>query len=144
MSWITQFYCNLAINPIQLPTCNRTECEHNTAAFEVNVWLLLLSDQYYVSMWMFVLFVLTLRTEHCCCGCWLLQWIDNTKAAVIRLGLMEKIAFAKFFSKNCCITTATFLESCCVADLITTCYSGRNRLVAEAFARTGKVGAPPL
>jgi glycerol-3-phosphate dehydrogenase (NAD+) len=82
---------------------------------------------------------------------------DNTKAAIIRIGLMEMIRYIDRYFGVCTYGQYasqfahlpelsaqvkhkdTFFESCGVADLITTCYGGRNRKVAEAMVRTGKV-----
>lgn len=61
---------------------------------------------------------------------------DNTKAAVIRLGLKEMIRFCKTFYADG-FNQATFFESCGVADLVTTCYGGRNRKVSLEFAKHG-------
>ena len=47
--------------------------------------------------------------------------------------MQEMLNFSKAFYKN--VEMSTFLESCGVADVITTCFGGRNRKVSEAFAR---------
>eukprot|EP00288_Rhodomonas_lens_P013836 CAMPEP_0177710606 /NCGR_PEP_ID=MMETSP0484_2-20121128/11424_1 /TAXON_ID=354590 /ORGANISM="Rhodomonas lens, Strain RHODO" /LENGTH=461 /DNA_ID=CAMNT_0019222297 /DNA_START=45 /DNA_END=1430 /DNA_ORIENTATION=- len=58
---------------------------------------------------------------------------QNSKGAIIRIGLGEMVAFAQTHFPG--VRDSTFFESCGIADLVVTCYGGRNRQCAEAFVK---------
>jgi glycerol-3-phosphate dehydrogenase (NAD+) len=60
----------------------------------------------------------------------------NTKCAVIRLGLMEMMAFSEYFFNG--IEKDTFLESCGIADLMAACFGGRHVRVSTQFVKSPK------
>lgn len=68
-----------------------------------------------------------------------LGWGDNAKAAIMRIGLLEMVKFGHAFFPESGIRTQTFTEeSAGVADLITSCSSGRNFRCARIAAEEQK------
>lgn len=59
---------------------------------------------------------------------------NNSKAAVMRLGMQEIRRFCALFDPST-IQEETFWASCGLADMITSCYGGRNRKFGDAFIR---------
>lgn len=64
---------------------------------------------------------------------------NNTKAAIMRVGIKEmaRLIDRAFPPHDAGQRASIFLESCGVADVITSCYGGRNRQCAEAFVQGG-------
>eukprot|EP01038_Epipyxis_sp_PR26KG_P005750 gene5750-7939_t len=60
---------------------------------------------------------------------------ESTKAAVIRQGLEEIRTFCQLFDFYGTYQDRTLFASCGIADLIATCYGGRNRRCAEEFSK---------
>mmetsp|Transcript_18453 Transcript_18453/g.31018 ORF Transcript_18453/g.31018 Transcript_18453/m.31018 type:complete len:474 (+) Transcript_18453:80-1501(+) len=60
---------------------------------------------------------------------------SSTKAALLRQGLQEMAQFCQYFDESGSFQMNTLLLSAGVADLIVTCYSGRNRKCGAEFAR---------
>ncbi|KAL9049993.1 MAG: hypothetical protein Q9162_006908 [Coniocarpon cinnabarinum] len=55
-----------------------------------------------------------------------LGWGDNAKAAIMRVGILEQVKFGKTFFPETFEAGTMLEESCGVADMITSCSSGRN------------------
>ncbi|OCF36916.1 glycerol-3-phosphate dehydrogenase (NAD(+)) [Kwoniella heveanensis CBS 569] len=66
-----------------------------------------------------------------------LEYGNNSKAAIMRIGLLEMKHFCQEFFKD--VKEESFLqESAGVADVITSCLGGRNTRVAKAFVTGNK------
>eukprot|EP01025_Chloroclados_australasicus_P065940 TRINITY_DN9010_c0_g1_i4.p1 TRINITY_DN9010_c0_g1~~TRINITY_DN9010_c0_g1_i4.p1 ORF type:complete len:655 (-),score=102.82 TRINITY_DN9010_c0_g1_i4:319-2283(-) len=64
----------------------------------------------------------------------------NSKAAIMRNGFNEMRKLAKMVYPS--VRDETFFESCGMADMIATCFGGRNTKVAAEWARLQKAGMP--
>lgn len=63
---------------------------------------------------------------------------ESTKAAIIRIGMLETYEFAKWYFPDRNIKIETMFESCGIADFICSCSGARNFRCGIEFAKTGK------
>ncbi|KAF2499840.1 glycerol-3-phosphate dehydrogenase-like protein [Lophium mytilinum] len=66
-----------------------------------------------------------------------LGWGDNAKAAVMRVGILEMVAFGKAFFEDSVHASTFTEESCGVADVVTSCMGGRNFKCAKMAIEKG-------
>lgn len=64
-------------------------------------------------------------------------WGDNAKAAVMRVGLQEQVRFGQRFFAGSFVPGTLTEESCGIADMITSCSSGRNYRCAKMSIERG-------
>ena len=63
---------------------------------------------------------------------------ENTKATIMRIGFNEMRKLVPLcFPEDPRISDQAYFESCGIADLITTCYAGRNFRVSREYAKSG-------
>jgi len=61
---------------------------------------------------------------------------ENTKAAIIRIGISEMMQYIHLLCPE--TSNEIYFHSCGIADVIASCYGGRNRKVGQAMAETKK------
>jgi glycerol-3-phosphate dehydrogenase (NAD+) len=66
-----------------------------------------------------------------------LGWGDNAKAAVMRVGILEEVKFGRMFFPESCEESTFTVESCGIADVITSCMGGRNFKCAKMATERG-------
>lgn len=64
-------------------------------------------------------------------------WGDNAKAAIIRIGMLEMFRFGSDFFPDSIESTTFLQESAGIADIITSCSSGRNFRCAKLAVERG-------
>lgn len=133
---------NVAIEVAQRQYCEATLCPPNTGREMEHILSSLFESSFF-----HVTFSNDQPTVEICaalknviaCGAGLIDGLGfgiNTKSAAIACGFRELHTFVAHFHAD--FERETLLQACGIGDVIASSFGGRNRKVAEAFARTNK------